>query len=382
MITLRPYQQELIDKVKIKWKDVGKKALLQLPTGGGKTVIFSFVSQQSSIKNNRVLIISHRTELLTQAGGTLREFGLDPYLITAETKVIRDATVYVAMVNTLKNRLKHDEWNEWLKTISLVIIDECHRSDFAWINPTCYKLGVTATPKRSGKMPQLKDEYDCMILGPDVQEMINMGYLLPDRYYGVPVDISGVGIASDGDYNSSDLFNRYNTKTLYQGLIDNWAKLTPNTITICFCCNIQHCIETTKQLNEAGIKAKFLVSAVAKPKEPETNSKAAATIYARKVAEYENYKAYYDLYSGDRDDIVSEWKRGDFYILVNAGILVEGFDHKPTTSSADFGNSYPQYLHIWLDAMTSAPHFGHSLEAGTPNDLLSEWLNEYSRSWR
>lgn len=53
MITLRPYQQELIDKVKIKWKDVGKKALLQLPTGGGKTVIFSFVSQQSSIKNNR-----------------------------------------------------------------------------------------------------------------------------------------------------------------------------------------------------------------------------------------------------------------------------------------------------------------------------------------
>jgi len=110
MITLRPYQQELIDKVKIKWKDVGKKALLQLPTGGGKTVIFSFVSQQSSIKNNRVLIISHRTELLTQAGGTLREFGLDPYLITAETKVIRDATVYAAMVNTLKNRLKHDDW--------------------------------------------------------------------------------------------------------------------------------------------------------------------------------------------------------------------------------------------------------------------------------
>lgn len=327
---LRPYQDQLIASLKDGWVNDGKRGLLQLPTGGGKTVIFSYVAMNTSKKGNRVLIISHRTELLTQAGGTLREFGLDPYLITADTKVIRDASVYVAMVNTLKNRLKHDDWNEWLKSISLIIIDECHRSDFAWINPKCHKMGVTATPKRSGKMPQLSDEYDFMVLGPDVQEMINMGFLLPDRYYGVPVDISGVGYGSDGDYNTSEMFGRYNSTPIYKGVIDNWVKYANNTTTICFCCNIQHCIQTTKELNEAGIKAKFLVSDVSKPKKPETDGKAAWTLYNRKMAEYENYKQYYDLYSGDRETIISEWKSGEFYILVNAGILVEGFDHKPT----------------------------------------------------
>jgi superfamily II DNA or RNA helicase len=329
MITLYDYQHEAVKNIRKLLKD--NRVLFQLSTGGGKTIIFSYISQQVTKKNKRVLIISHRVELLAQAGGTLEEFGMQPQLITAKTRNPRDASVSVAMVGTLKNRLKKDDWKIWFNKIDLLIIDECHRSEFSYLDkPHCFKLGVTATPKRSGKMPQLYHEYDVIIFGPDVQELIHKKRLMPDKYFGVPIDLSGIGKDNKGEYNTSELFDRYNKKVLYQGLIDNWKKHTPRTQSICFCCNIQHCVETAKQLNAAGIGAKFVTSAPNKPKEPETDNKGSWTLYERKKREYENYQEYYSIYSGPRGEIINEWKNNEFYILINAGILIEGFDNKPT----------------------------------------------------
>jgi superfamily II DNA or RNA helicase len=329
MLELYDYQEKAVKRVREELRN--NRVLLQLPTGGGKTVVFSYIAQQATARKKRVLIISHRVELLTQAGGTLKEFEMEPQLITAKTKTPRATSVSVAMVGTLKNRLKKPEWQEWFKTIDLIIIDECHRSEFNYLaNTHCYKLGVTATPKRSGKAPQLHSEYDRIVFGPDVQELINKGRLMPDEYYGTPIDLKGISKDSSGEFNSSELFERYNKTTLYKGLIDNWKKHTPDTQTICFCCNIQHCVETAIQLNAAGISAKFVTSAPSKPKEPATDNKAAITIYSRKKAEYDKYIEYYNIYSGNREDVISQWKNGDFSIIINAGIFVEGFDHKPT----------------------------------------------------
>lgn len=328
-IQLYDYQQLAVTSIRNLL--LNNRVILQMPTGAGKTVVFSYIAQQATKKLKRILIISHRVELLSQTGGTLEEFGIQPQLITAKTKTPRETSVSVAMVGTLKNRLKKPEWQGWFSNIDLLIIDECHRSEFSYLaKPHCKKIGVTATPKRSGKMPQLSNEYDVITFGPDVQELISKGKLMPDKYFGVPVDISGVGKDSKGEYNTSELYERYNKSVLYLGLIDNWKKHTPDTITICFCCNIQHCVETTKALNEAGLQAKFVTSKPNKPNIPETNNKASWTLYERKKAEYDNYIQHYDLYSGPRDEIVNSWKAGEFKILVNASIFTEGFDHKPT----------------------------------------------------
>lgn len=327
MITLYDYQSRGVNEIRALFAQNVKRVLYQLSTGGGKTVIFSFIANQSFHKKKRILIISHRIELLTQSGGTLEQFGLKPFLITADVRRPVDTHLAVAMVATLKNRLRNKDWKAWFDRLNLIIIDECHRVDFSWLSPPCYKLGVTASPRRTGKMPQLSAEYDRMICGPDTQELINMGRLMPDRYFGVDVDITGVELDAFGEYDTSQLFARYNKTELYSGVIDNWQRICPGSITIVFCCNIQHCIETTRAFNKAGITAKFLTSDVARPVQGEGIS--GKILYDRKLKEYENFQDAFDKYSGSRQEILKEWRRGDFPVLINAGLFVEGFDHKP-----------------------------------------------------
>jgi superfamily II DNA or RNA helicase len=326
MIQLYDYQEDGVKQIRSLFAKGFKRVLYQLPTGGGKTIVFSYITHQAVLKNKRILIISHRIELLIQSGGTLEKFMIKPFYITSKTKYPRDNNVYVAMTNTLKNRMKDDVWQRWFDSLDMIIIDECHRSEFAWIKPRCYKLGVTASPRRTGKMPQLRDEYDQLIIGLDTQELINKGRLVIDRYFGVEVDISGVGYDSEGEFNTSQLYEKYNKTELYSGLIDNWKRICPGTITIVFCCNIQHCVNTTLSLNAAGCSAKFLTSMPGKPVKGE--GKAAETIYKRKLAEWEHYHNNMHL-TGERSQVIAQWKAREFDILVNAGLFVEGFDHKP-----------------------------------------------------
>jgi len=294
------------------------------------TVIFSYIAQKSAAKGSRILVLTHRDELLSQTSGTLVDFGLSPKLINSKVKHPADGLLFVGMTGTLSNRLKKEEWRKWYESIDLVIIDELHEQQFNWIfdnalTKSKFVLGVSATPKRIGNQRQLSDDYDDMVLGPDMQELINMGYLVPDRYFSSPVDLSGVHKKA-GEYDTEEMYSRYNKTELYSGIIDNWKRICPNTITIVFCCNIQHSINTCKAFNEAGIKAKFLVSDVANPILEINASKADLSKYNIKKEEYENYISNFTEYSGNRKEIVAQWKRGEFTVLVNAGIATTGFD--------------------------------------------------------
>jgi len=72
------------------------------------------------------------------------------------------------------------------------------------------------------------------------------------------------------------------------------------------------------------------VSTLSVPKKPPENAnKGDHSKYLIKCNEYENFKKYYDLYSGEREVVVNEWKEGGFKVLINAGIATTGFDHKP-----------------------------------------------------
>jgi superfamily II DNA or RNA helicase len=167
-----------------------------------------------------------------------------------------------------------------------------------------------------------------MILGPDTQQLIKMGFLLPDKYWGVPIDMSGIS-KSGGDFSTSEMYERYNSPELYLGVINNWLKFTPGTLTLCFCVNIQHCLQTAKVFNQNGVTAKFISSEPPKPKVPKSDNKADWTKYEIKTKEYEAYKSGYSLYSGNRAQIIQDWKDRKFLVLINAGILTSGFNHKP-----------------------------------------------------
>ena len=356
MIKLRDYQQGAVVGVKKAFIDKKKHLLVQAPTGAGKTIIFSYISQNTSIKGNKVLILTNRTELLTQADGSLSKFGLNNYLIRAGvTHLNKNSDVYIAMTQTLRNRIKKKYWRDFIQNeISLVIIDEAHLQDFNYLfedgilnnKPV---LGFTATPKRTGKMRQLGLDYEDIISTISVSELVKRGFLVPDDYHGVSgVNMNNVGFDSmKGDYKEGEMFQQFNTPKLYSGVVKNYKEICPNTKTIVFCVNIEHCIHTCEEFNKNGIKTKFLVSGMSKPKELKDDATEGQKVrYNEKLRLYNLYKEKFGWWSGPRQDILKQFKEGKFQVLINAGILTTGFD-EPSIETV-IVNRATLSLTLWL----------------------------------
>ena len=334
MIELRKYQQDTIDKIRGLLGKGIKHIMAQLPTGGGKTIIFSFITQSAETKGKRVLIITDRTELLTQAGGTISKFNINPAYIKAGSKFIDyRRNVYVAMSQTLRNRVGLEDWIKWVKNhIDIVIIDEAHIQEFNYLFESDLLddkvvIGFTATPDRSGKMRQLGLDYERMVQGPDVRELIKDGYLLNcDTYdFGSP-DMKGVSVNSEtGDFQSDSMFKKFDSPTLYSGLLRNYEKHTPGQKMLVFCCNVEHAIKTCKSLSDAGYNVKFLAS---KKSPPKCNSDKPGDIerYKERLRVYNIYEENVHLFSGGRKTVLKWFSNTKGAILVNVDILTKGFD--------------------------------------------------------
>ena len=119
---LRSYQQRAIDDLRNAYRFGYRAPLLCLPTGGGKTIIFTAIAQASAARGRRVLILVHRRELLRQASEKLRWAGLEHGLIAAGIEP-SPAAVQVASVQTIARRLSGIDWQ-----LDLIIIDEAHHA--------------------------------------------------------------------------------------------------------------------------------------------------------------------------------------------------------------------------------------------------------------
>ena len=105
--------------------------LYQLPTGGGKTVIFSeIVRQYIETQKKRVLIMTHRLELCKQTSKMLTSFNVENKIIDSKANLNdqQNYKCFVAMVETLNNRLNDKALD--ITDIGLVIIDEAHYNSF------------------------------------------------------------------------------------------------------------------------------------------------------------------------------------------------------------------------------------------------------------
>ena len=136
--------------------------LYQLPTGGGKTVIFSEIVRRYISKfNKKVLVLTHRIELSKQTSNMLNEFGVPNKVINSTAKLDDQDNYdcFVAMVETLKNRLNDDKLD--ISDIGLIIVDEAHYNSFTKIFKffdDSFILGVTATPLSSNiKLPMYEN---------------------------------------------------------------------------------------------------------------------------------------------------------------------------------------------------------------------------------
>ena len=177
------YQQSDIDVIfeRLDNAPSNHHLLYQLPTGGGKTVIFSeIVSQYLKTRKKKVLVMTHRIELCKQTSSVLTEFGVANKVVDSKARLDdqKDFDCFVAMVETLNNRLKDDKLD--ISDIGLVIIDEAHYNSFTKLFKFFDKsfiLGVTATPLSSNIELPMTDNYNELIVGESIESLIDNRFL-------------------------------------------------------------------------------------------------------------------------------------------------------------------------------------------------------------
>ena len=150
---LRPYQKEAIKAIKQGWNE-HQKELLVLPTGTGKTVVFSQIAHDES-KNGRVLIMAHRDELIEQArakytsltgDATAKEKASDTCIGSSERVVV--GSVQTMQRDRRLSRFSHDYFDT-------IIVDEAHNFGAEnlrlMLNPKIeFRLALSATLERHG----------------------------------------------------------------------------------------------------------------------------------------------------------------------------------------------------------------------------------------
>jgi len=256
MIQLRDYQTKLVDEIRNSFTNKKKRVILCSPTGSGKTVMFTYIVKNAIEKGGRVLIFTHRTELLKQSSKTFANFGLIPELITANSTPDLSLSLHVSMVETFNRRI--EDYLLFLQSRTLIIIDEAHLESFTkllpYFSPQTYVIGATATPYRKGKQNSLSDFYNAMIQNVDTPDLIRDGYLSDSITYGVEIDLKKLKRRGD-DYDTEQY---YQENKIYEGVVTNYKRLTPNKKAILFASNVNSSKQVCLQFNISGIKAKHI----------------------------------------------------------------------------------------------------------------------------
>lgn len=304
MMQLRDYQQTLISESRQALAK-HKHIIVQSPTGSGKGVLIGSMASMSTAKRNKVLILAHSEEILKQDAGHARKWGVDAAEVYAKTRKMPENDCCCMMVQTLRQRLKKDYWRIWFEGFKFLILDECHRSEFdtifEYVNPKVYVVGLSATPARYGRMKQLALMYEAMVVGPSVQDLIDRGFLCRCKLYSLDAP-SMDDVEWDygrGDYSLGQMAQKFKSRARYIGAVENYQRICPGAKAVCFGCSSEQVIGITEQFCTAGIKAKYLLSA--------------------------NFDEDED-FSGERKEIMDQFKRGEFQVLVLLGIGTAGLD--------------------------------------------------------
>ncbi len=223
---LYSYQKGAINKIFKSFEESPSDyhLLYQLPTGGGKTVIFSeIVRQYLKLHKKKVLVMTHRIELCRQTSKMLTSFDVNNKVIDSKADLSdqQEYSCFVAMVETLNNRLNDGKLD--ISDIGLVIIDEAHYNSFTKLFKFFDKsfiLGVTATPLSSNIKLPMSDNYQELIVGETIESLIENEFLSRAETYSYNVGLTSLIVGANGDYtvkSSEDLYTNQDmlSKLLY-----------------------------------------------------------------------------------------------------------------------------------------------------------------------
>lgn len=309
-ITLRDYQQLAKEEIFGKWNCVDN-ILYQMPTGTGKTRLFTSIIRDISIWglrhniNYRILIIAHRSELIEQSSRSLDKYRIKHGVLAGTMKDKRDLTqaIQVASIQTITHPANQCLIDD-LK-FDFIIIDEAHHAvaksyQELWeFCPDAKKLGVTATPWRMNNSG-FAQIFDAYIPSMSIKDFIQKGWLATYQYYSIPTSSDLVkSIESirefdiEGDYKNSALVEVCDTSKIRAQLYDSYEKNVVGKKGIIYSISREHSEHICLQYRNRGVAIENI------------DSKTPAKV---------------------REKVIQAFRNGEIDIIVNVDIFSEGFD--------------------------------------------------------
>jgi superfamily II DNA or RNA helicase len=294
-MSLRPYQKEAKEAIFAEWAKGILKTLLVLPTGTGKTIVFSDVTADCVRNGERVLILAHRGELLDQAADKLsKSTGLGCATEKAEETCL--GSWFRVVVGSIQSLMRDKRLQQFPPDyFDSIIVDEAHHciSDgyqkVLQYFSNAKILGVTATPDR-GDMKNLGSYFESLAYEYTLPKAIKEGYLSPIKAITIPIklDLTGVGVQA-GDFKAADIGTALDPY-LYQ-IADEMEKYCKDRKTVVFL----PLIKTSQKFRDILLDKGFSAA--------EVNGD-----------------------SGDRAQVLSDFDAGRYNVLCNSMLLTEGWD--------------------------------------------------------
>jgi superfamily II DNA or RNA helicase len=304
---LREYQNRAVDAI---FRELHEKhsTLIVMATGCGKTQVFSEVIKR--IRPSRALVLAHREELIFQAAKRIQSFGVETSIemadLTAgafdmwdeEPTVISTVQTQNAGRRARMSRFNPDDF-------SLLVIDEAHHAtapsyrkviNYYRQNPHLRVLGVTATPDRADEQA-LGQVFQSVAFDYEILDAINDGWLVPIQQQFVTID--GLDFSSirttAGDLNGADLAAVMEAEKNLHGIVSSTLEIVGNKRTAVFAVTVKQAEMYSEIFNR----------------------------HRPGMADWVCGKTPKD----QRHEIFKKFERGDTQILVNVGILTEGYDN-------------------------------------------------------
>jgi superfamily II DNA or RNA helicase len=282
MFQERAYQNELVQGIDTAWENPEtKNVLVVLPTGGGKTHVFT---QRMARHSEPCIAIAHRQELVTQISLALSRHEIQHRIIGPRETVrlaerlhldesnrsfVRpNAPVAVAGVDTLIRPKRLAEHERFLKSVTLWVQDEAHHLLRAnkWgtavrLFPNSVGLGVTATPERAdgqGLGRRADGVFDEMIVGPTMRELINSAYLTDYRVFAplTEIDLSNVKISdATHDYVQNQLVKATRASKIVGDVVREYLRIAPGKRGVTFVTDVQSARDVAAAFCQAGVPA-------------------------------------------------------------------------------------------------------------------------------
>ena len=331
LLKLRDYQRGAIEALNRTFDEGARRAAVVLPTGGGKTVVFSHLSNGYLTANGgkRVLILAHTDELVRQAAKKLKDVA--PHLSVGIVKgAIRQtrADVVVASVQSLRDARKRNQ----IQNVGLVIVDECHHATaktyldilrhYGCLGQECaacggkgadhsgpcvdcmgagdfpgtgaVAAGFTATLMRSDKA-KLSRVWETVAYKKDISFMIRAGYLLAPRGKRIVVDDLDLGKVkkSGGDFQASDLGEALEASLAPEAVAKAYVEHASDRSGVLFAPTVEAAYVFADELNAVGVKTEVVHGA---------------------------------LEMKERRAIIGRLESGETQVIANCMVLTEGFD--------------------------------------------------------